>query len=116
MISRWMQDKRDGIREEIQGRINAPDRVDVHHTEVGTAADVRSTYRSHGVAGIAAGPGGGDPGAAAKIIEEGRASLSDDRAAAQAGRTNRVRASVDVQSEVHDGHNKGFFNDPELRK
>ncbi|QNE33601.1 conjugal transfer protein TraG (plasmid) [Sphingomonas sp. NBWT7] len=95
MISRWMQDKRDAIREEIQGRINAPDLVDVHHIDIGGAADVRATYRPHGVGGIPAGPGGGNPGAAAEIIEAGRTSLSDDRAAAQAGRTSRVQASVD---------------------
>ncbi|MDF0544648.1 conjugal transfer protein TraG N-terminal domain-containing protein [Sphingobium sp. H39-3-25] len=116
MISRWMQEKRDTIRDEIQGRLDVPDLVDVHHTEVGSAADVRSTYRAHGVAGIPAGPGGGDPGAAARIIDEGRASLSDDKAAAQAARTGRAQASVDVQSEVNDDHNRGFFNDPELRK
>jgi conjugal transfer mating pair stabilization protein TraG len=116
MISRWMQEKRDGIREEIQGRIDAPDLVDVHHTEIGSAAEVRSTYRPHGVSGIPAGPGGGNPGAAAEIIEAGRASLTDDRAAAQASRANSVQGSVDVQSEVNRDHNRGFFSDPELRK
>mgnify|MGYP003634548312 CR=1 FL=1 len=116
MISRWMQEKRDAIREEIQGRIDAPDLVDVHHIDIGSAADVRATYRPHGVGGIPAGPGGGNPGAAAEIIEAGRTSLEDDRAAAQASRTSSVQGSVDVQSEVHRDHNRGFFNDPELRK
>lgn len=116
MISRWMQEKRDAIREEIQGRIDAPDLVDVHHIDIGSAADVRATYRPHGVGGIPAGPGGGNPGAAAEIIEAGRTSLEDDRAAAQASRTSRVQGSVDVQSEVNRDHNRGFFNDPELRK
>lgn len=116
MISRWMQEKRDTIREEIQGRIDAPDLVDVHRTEIGSAADVRATYRPHGVGGIPAGPGGGNSDAAAEIIEAGRTSLAGDRAAAQASRTSSAQGSVDVQSEVHRDHNRGFFNDPELRK
>lgn len=116
MVQRWAQEKRDDLWAEIRGNLHEPDLVNVHRPETGGAADVRAAYRPHGLSAIPAGPGAGDPDAAAKVIEEGKASLADDKTVAQAARTSRAQASVDVQSEVASDHNKGFFSDPELRK
>ncbi len=116
MITRWMREKQDGIREEIAGRLQEPDLVQVHRPGVESAADVSGSYRPHGVAGIPGGPGGGDPGAAQAVIERGGEQLESDRAAARAGRTLAAQGSVDVQQEVHRDHNRGFFVDPKLRE
>ena len=116
MITRWMREKQDGIREEIAGRLQEPDLVQVHRPGVDSAADVSGSYRPHGVSGIPAGPGGGNRGAAQAIIERGGEQLEGDRAAARAARTGAVQGSVDVQSEVNRDHNRGFFVDPKLRE
>lgn len=116
MVQRWAQEKRDDLWNEIGGNIAEPDLVEIRRPETSDAADVRAAYRPHAVGGISTGQGGGDPGTAARIIDAGRAALNDDQAAAQANRAARVQSSVDVQSEVAADHNKGFFNDPELRK
>ena len=116
MITRWMREKQDGIREEIAGRLQEPDLVQVHRPGVDSAADVSGSYRPHGVAGIPGGPGGGNPGAAQAVIERGGEQLEGDRAAARAGRTLAAQGSVDVQQEVHRDHNRGFFVDPKLRE
>lgn len=116
MIQQWSQEKQEALWQEIKGSIQEPSLVDVHRTDVGGAAAVRAAYHPHGVDYVGAGSPGGDPGAAAKIIEEGRAKFDDDRTVAQAARTSRGQATADLQSEVSGDHNRGFFNDPELRK
>lgn len=116
MIQQWSQEKRDALWNEIQGSISEPNLVDVRRTDVGGPGDVRASYRPHGVDRLGSGSPGGDPNAAARIIGEGRASLSDDRAAAEAARSNRAGATVDLQSEVNRDQNRGFFTDPDLRK
>lgn len=116
MITRWMREKQDGIREEIAGRLQEPDLVQVHRPGVDSAADVSGSYRPHGVSGIPAGPGGGNRGAAQAVIERGGEQLDGERAAAQAARIGSVQGSVDVQQEVHRDHNRGFFVDPKLRE
>ncbi|MCW2351774.1 conjugal transfer protein TraG N-terminal domain-containing protein [Sphingobium sp. B12D2B] len=116
MIHQWSQEKRDALWREIEGSIAEPSLVDVRHTTVGSVADVRASYRPRGVDRVSGGNAGGDPNAAARIIEEGRAKLSDDQASAQAARTNRGAATVALQSEVAKDHDHGFFTDPNLRK
>ncbi|MDR7259557.1 conjugal transfer mating pair stabilization protein TraG [Sphingomonas sp. BE270] len=116
MIQQWSQEKRDALWNEIQGSISEPNLVDVRRTDVGGPGDVRASYRPHGVDRLGSGSRGGDPNAAARIIDEGRARLSDDRAAAEAARSNRAGATVDLQSEVNRDQNRGFFTDPDLRK
>ncbi|AOH87262.1 conjugal transfer protein TraG (plasmid) [Sphingomonas panacis] len=116
LIQQWSQEKREALWDEIRGNVTEPSLVDVHRADVGGAAAVRSSYHPHGVERVGRGGPGGDPGAAAKIIEEGRGKLDDDRAVAEAARTTRAQATVDLQSEVSRDHNRGFFNDPELRK
>jgi conjugal transfer mating pair stabilization protein TraG len=116
MVTRWMREKQDDIREEIAGKLQEPDLVEVSRPNIDSSADVVSSYRPHGVSGIPSGPGGGDPRAAQAIIEAGGGQLESDRGAAQASRTNAVEGSVGVQQEVHRDHNRGFFNDPKLRE
>ncbi|OYW44984.1 MAG: conjugal transfer protein TraG [Novosphingobium sp. 12-63-9] len=94
MIQQWSQEKRDALWNEIQGSISEPNLVDVRRTDVGGPGDVRASYRPHGVDRVGAAGAGGDLNAAARIIDEGRARLSDDRAAAGAARTNRAGATV----------------------
>ena len=116
LIQQWGQEKRDALWAEISGNIQDPSLVDVNRIDFGPE-DVRGSYRPRGVSGIGRGGGaGGDPGAAARIIAEGQARLDADRASAQAGRNNRAGANVDLQSEVGSDLNRGFFNDPNLRK
>lgn len=116
MITRWMHDKQDTIRAEIAGSLHDPDLVNVHRPSVDSAADVRASYRPPGVSRLPAGPGGGDPGAAAEVIEAGREELGGAKAAAEAMRGQRVQGASDVQSEVSRDHNRGFFQDPKLRE
>jgi conjugal transfer mating pair stabilization protein TraG len=116
MIQQWSQEKREALWAEISGNIQEPSLVDVNRIDVGGPSDVRGTYRPHGVDRVGGGGGGGDSGAAARIIAEGRARLDDDRAIARAARNSRGEATVDLQSEVSRDQNRGFFNDPDLRK
>ncbi|OYY63285.1 conjugal transfer protein TraG N-terminal domain-containing protein [Sphingomonas sp. 28-62-11] len=116
MIQQWSQEKRDALWNEIQGSISEPNLVDVRGTGVRGPGDVRASYRPHGVDRAGSGSAGGDPNAAGRIIDDGRARLSDDRASAEAARTNRAGATVDLQSEVNRDQNRGFFTDPDLRK
>ncbi len=116
MVTRWIREKQDDIREEIAGKLHEPDLVQVDRPGVDSAADVTGSYRPHGVSGIPTGPTGGDPRAAQAVIERGEANLADDRAAAQAARANSVQGSLGVQQEVHRDHDRGFFSDPKLRE
>lgn len=116
MVTRWMREKQDVIREEIAGRFQEPDLVQVSRPGVDSAADVSGSYHPHGGGGIPSAPAGGDPRAAQAVIERGGERLEGDRAAARASRTSSVQGSVDVQSEVNRDHNRGFFQDPKLRK
>jgi conjugal transfer mating pair stabilization protein TraG len=116
MITRWMGEKQASIRSDIEGRLHAPDLVDVHHPSVDSAADVRAAYQPHGVAGPPAGPGSGQSSAAADLIKEGRADIDRTREAAQSLRGQRVQGAVDIQSEVSRGQDHGFFHDPKLRE
>jgi len=115
MIGRWMQEKEDAIRSEIAGDLHDPNLVSVHRPDVDSAADVRGSYRPRGLAGIPAGPGGGNSSAAADIIEAGRDELGGARSAAEAMRGQRVQGSADVQQQVGRDHDRGFFQDPKLR-
>ncbi|MGB3930847.1 MAG: conjugal transfer protein TraG N-terminal domain-containing protein [Sphingobium sp.] len=116
MVTRWMREKQDDIREEIAGKLQEPDLVQVNRPGVDSAADVVGSYRPHGVSDIPSGPTGGDPRAAQAVIEEGAARLNEDRTAAQNARANNVQGSVEVQLEVNRDHNRGFFTDPKLRE
>jgi conjugal transfer mating pair stabilization protein TraG len=116
MVTRWMREKQDDIREEIAGKLQEPDLVQVNRLGVDSAADVVGSYRPHGVSDIPSGPTGGDPRAAQAVIEEGAARLNEDRTAAQNARANNVQGSVEVQLEVNRDHNRGFFTDPKLRE
>jgi conjugal transfer mating pair stabilization protein TraG len=116
MVARWMREKQDDIREEIAGKLQEPDLVEVSRPSIDSAADIAGSYRPQGTSGIPSGPGGGDPRAAQSIIEAGADRLESDRGAARAARTNAAQGSVDVQQEVHRDHNRGFFNDPKLRE
>jgi hypothetical protein len=107
MIQQWSQEKRDDLWNEISGDIREPAPVDVNRIGIGGNSDVRASYRPHGVGRIGGAPLGGDRDAAASIIADGRARLDSDRAAAQAARTNRGHAAVDLQSSVSEDHNRG---------
>lgn len=115
MITRWMHDKQDAIRDEIAGSLHDPNLVDVHRPSVDSAVDVRAAYRPHGVAGLPGGPARGNS-SAAEIIEAGRGELGDVRAAAEAMRAQRVQGAADVQQEVGRDHDRGFFQYPKLRE
>lgn len=116
MIARWMNEKESSIRAEIEGELHTPDLVDVHRPSVDSAADVRSSYRPHGLSGLPAGPRGNGDSGAADIIQAGRQEVENDRTAAQALRGQRVQGSADIGQEVSRDHDRGFFNDPSLRK
>lgn len=116
MVTRWMREKQDDIREEIARNLREPDLVEVERPGVGSEGDVAGSYRPHGVSSIPAGPSAGDPRAAQSIIQKGGAGLSEDHSAAQAARANNVQGSVEVQLEVNRDHNRGFFSDPKLRE
>lgn len=116
MISRWMDEKREAIQAEVQGRIHEHDIVDVPHRQIGGIAAVVSTYHPHGVAGLPVGPSHGDPDAAGEIINQGKATIDQDRQRSQANRASAMLGSADLQSEVNGDHDREFFRDPKLRK
>lgn len=111
-----MHEKRDSIYGEIQGRLVEPDLVNVHHKEIGGAADVRSSYHPHGVGDLPRAPSRARGDAAADVIASGRTELEATRAAAEAMRGQRVRGSVDLQSEINVDQDHTFFRDPKLRE
>ncbi len=117
MIQRWLKERRDEIYAEISPKLVEPSFLEVTRPSVSSEADVIGFYTPQGRSG----DGGvavdlGDPGAATRIIGEGRAGLEGDRASAQANRAAYQQGGARVQSEVNDGLDKGFFHDPKLRK
>ena len=116
MIAQWLHDRQATVRAEVEDRLIEPALVSVNRPVTSSAAEVEASYRPTGVAALPDGPSGRGPGSAARIIDEGRRWLEDDRDAAQAGRNISAGGSVDVQEEVHSDHNRGFFNDPTLRR
>ncbi|MDC7812250.1 conjugal transfer protein TraG N-terminal domain-containing protein [Sphingomonas koreensis] len=116
MIKQWSSEKRDALWAEIAASIDEPDLVNVNRIDVGGPGDVRASYHPHGVDRLPTGPNRGNPGAAAKIIADGQVQLDDERSVAQAARLSRGHAAVDIQTQVSQDHNRGFFNDPNLRK
>lgn len=116
IIDRWLTERREALHDRVREAIDEPGLVDVTRIPIGSAEDVRGLYRPRGVSGLPSAPADGDPGAAAKIISDGKARLDDDRAAASAARANAMDGSVAVQSEVHRNQSTGFFTDPKLRK
>src|SRR3546814_3168249 len=94
MITRWMDEKQASIRSEIEGRLHAPDLVDVHHPSVDSAADVRAAYQHRGLAGVPAGPGGGKSSTAPDIIEEGRAVIDLTREARSEEHTSELQSQM----------------------
>ncbi|WP_150294394.1 conjugal transfer protein TraG N-terminal domain-containing protein [Sphingobium estronivorans] len=116
MINAWMQHKRAEIGSEVRGLIDRPDLVDVPHRSIGGYDEVRSTYHPHGVAPLANSPALGDSDAAGRIIDAGKRVIEEERKSALTNRNSAVQGSVDVQSAVNAGNDKGFFRDPDLRK
>lgn len=116
MVARWMREKQDAVHEAIEGRLQEPNLVKVRQPSVTNAEDVAGSYRPAAIPEPQLGTHAGNPHAAQSIIERGAAQLESDRAAAQAARTNYVAGSVDVQQEVHRDHNRGFYEDPNLRR
>jgi len=116
MISRWMNDKREMIRAEIAGDLRDPALVSVGRPSVGSAADVRGAYQPRGLSGLPAGPGTGNPGAAAAIIDAGRDELVGAKDAAATWRGQRVLGRADLEQEINRDQERGFFEDPNLRK
>lgn len=116
MVSRWMADKREAIRDEIADRLVEPSLGSVSGPNIGGAADVRAAYRPSALPtpqGRGTGPGA--PPAIAKI-EEGAAELEQQQGAIAAGRTLQVQAGADTRQKVGEELNRGFFTDPNLRK
>jgi conjugal transfer mating pair stabilization protein TraG len=116
MVARWMSEKTAAIRAEIAAELGEPDLVSVTGPSIESAADVRAAYQPSGLASLPAGPGRGDPGEVAAIIEAGRTDLKAAKGAAQVMRGQRVQGSADVQMEVSQDHDRGFFSDPKLRE
>ncbi|WP_093087915.1 hypothetical protein [Sphingobium sp. AP50] len=109
MINRWMGEKRDSIRSEVQGRLHEPDMVDVPHPAMGSFDDVRKYHHPGGVDGLPKGPASGDPGTAVAIIAEGQRSYAADKASAQIQRSGSIEAAADVQSDVNRETSRKFF-------
>ncbi|WP_242128569.1 conjugal transfer protein TraG N-terminal domain-containing protein [Sphingobium sp. Sx8-8] len=116
MINTWMRRKQAEIGSEVRNMIDRPDLVDVPRRVIGGYDDVRSTHHPHGVASLVSAPNLGDPDAPGRIIDDGREVIEADRNDTAANRSSAVQASVDVQSVVNAGLDKGFFHDPDLRK
>jgi len=116
MINRWLRERQDVIREKIAGRLQEPNFVGVEHPTTAGASDISRSYHPRGAAALPHPPALGDRSVAVGVIERGEKQLADDRAETQAARNNSAQGSVDVQSEVHRDHNRGFFNDPNLRE
>ena len=109
MISRWMSDKQEAIRAEVQGSLHEPEIVEVPHRSTGGFDDVRRSYHPQGVAGLATGPELGDPEAAAKIIAEGEKSYANDKTTAYAGRAGHIQGASDLESNVSRQTGREFF-------
>lgn len=116
MIERWAQQKREDLWSEIGGDLHEPDIGDVARPHVMNANDVSSSYTPHAVQRIPEPPEAATSGAPEAIIKEGRATVSKERRIAEGSQISRAHASVDLQTEINDDHNKGFFLDPNNRR
>lgn len=116
MVARWMGEKKAAIRAEISAELDELELTPVDGPSVESASEVRATYQPHGVAPLPVGPGRGNPGDVAAIIEAGRAELDGVKGATHAMRGQRVQGAADVQTEINKGRDHGFFVDPKLRE
>ena len=109
MVSRWMGEKQERIRAEVQGRLHEPDIVEVPHRNIGGFDDVRRSYHPQGVAGLPEGPALGDSSTAAQIIADGEKKYADEKSATYAGRAAHSQGASDVESNVNRETGRKFF-------
>ena len=109
MVSRWMGEKQERIRAEVQGRLHEPDIVEVPHRSIGGFDDVRRSYHPRSVAGLPPGPALGDPEAAAENIADGEKTYATEKSAAHAGRAGHIQGASELERNVSRETSRKFF-------
>ena len=109
MISRWMGEKQDSIRANVQNGLHEPALVDVPHRSVGDADDVRKTYHPQGISGLPREPDIGNPDAASAFIEQGKKALATDKSVAAVVRAGHIEAGAELQDNVNHETGRKFF-------
>lgn len=109
MISRWMGEKQDAARANMQHILHEPALVDVPHRDIGDAANVRKTYHPQGVSGLPKGPDIGNPNAASAFIEQGKKAFATDKSVVMSVRAGHAAASAELQDNVNRETGRTFF-------
>ncbi|WP_257558458.1 conjugal transfer protein TraG N-terminal domain-containing protein [Sphingobium sp. CFD-2] len=110
MIGRWMGEKQEAIRAEVQDLLNEPDLVDIPHRSIGDFEDIQRSYRPQGITGMPKGPDSGNPNVADKVIVEGERSYASDRAAGLVNRAGHLQGAVDIENNVNRETSRKFFD------
>ena len=114
IIGRWMESKREAIKDRVDDLIHGPDLVDVKGPSIENADDVRALYRPIGVGGAASTPARGDPDRARQVIADGAAEIFDKQEHAsrvQVWRDSKAKAIGSAVRQGIDGKFSGRSDD-----
>ncbi|MEG8223760.1 conjugal transfer protein TraG N-terminal domain-containing protein [Sphingomonas sp. HH69] len=117
MVARFMEERRQSVYDEVAPYLKEPElAADLVAPAVSSAADVNASYHPQGLGSVPKVGSAADGSAAEARIEAGKADIAGKAEARRYMRGSSVIAGSEVQSEVDRELDKGFFNDPKLRR
>jgi conjugal transfer mating pair stabilization protein TraG len=117
MISRFLDERSQAIWDTVGPEMKASPLNEIDPTAVSPDdASVRARYHPQGVGSVPTLSGPAGPGDAGANVEAGKQELEALGEAKRVMRAGYVSKGAAVQSVVNDDMDKGFFNDPNLRK
>ncbi|PNU05366.1 conjugal transfer protein TraG N-terminal domain-containing protein [Novosphingobium guangzhouense] len=117
MISKFLDERSQAIWDAVGPEMMASPLNEIDPSAVSPDdASVRARYHPRGLAGVTTLSGPAGPGDASAKVEAGKQELQALGEAKRMMRAGYVSKGAAVQSMVNDDMDKGFFNDPNLRK
>ncbi len=117
LIAKFFEERRAAVYDLVGDRLKQPDLVQLRQPDVSSENDVVGQHRSAKALPVpAAHPDMSSAETANARIKGGREQLGSDQAAAAAARSGHVIGGSDVRQHVDQDLNRGFFNDPTLRR
>jgi conjugal transfer mating pair stabilization protein TraG len=117
MVARFMEERRQSVYDEVAPYLKEPTlAADLVAPAVWSAADVNASYHPQKLGSVSKVGSAANGSAAEARIETGKAEIAGNAEARRNMRGSNVIAGSELQSEVDNELNKGFFNDPKLRR
>ena len=117
LISKFFEQRRQGVYDLVRDRLQEPDMVQLRAPDVHNDRDVLNQHRGLGPAPMRQ-PSVDLSGAAEakSIIAAGKVNIAAEQHAARNNRTGHVIAGSDLRGEVTKDLDRQFLNDPSMRK